>query len=144
LCDPLVMKDLLAICLSLSCCNECVANSSLPLKTHTHTRNKTNCCTVLYVSKQTCKIQNIHYSSIAPCPPLEVGTAVRESSVTKTVPSLLHTQLLLLLVLSCVTILQQQSQNTGVCSVARSNQTNNQSYHQPLLVLFLQDETTSG
>jgi hypothetical protein len=37
LCDPLVMKDLLAICLSLSCCNECVANSS-PSAENTHTQ----------------------------------------------------------------------------------------------------------
>jgi hypothetical protein len=79
LCDPLVMKDLLAICLSLSCCNECVANSSPLPSENRHTRNKTNCCAVLYVSKQKCKIQNTTYSSIAPYPPLEVGTAVIES-----------------------------------------------------------------
>jgi hypothetical protein len=39
LCDPLVMKDLLA---DLSLVIECVANSSPPAENR-HTRNKTNC-----------------------------------------------------------------------------------------------------
>jgi hypothetical protein len=113
-----VMKDLLAICLSLFVMSALPILPS-PLKTHTRLAN----CCVLYCmsTSKHVKIQNKNttYSS-APYPPLEVGTAVigRVCSVTKTVP-LFITHTLLLLVLSCVTILNN-SQNTGVCFVARS------------------------
>jgi hypothetical protein len=70
------------------------------------------------------KIQNTTYSSIAPYPPLEVGTAVigRVVVLPKRYPSLLHTQLLLL-VLSCVTILQQQAKHWRLsrCSFQLNN-----------------------
>jgi hypothetical protein len=68
--------------------------------------------------KQKRKIQNTTYSSMAPYPPLEVGTAVGESVVLpKRYPSFIHTQLLLLLVLSCVTILNNKAKTLAFVSL---------------------------